>query len=885
VSAPRLAQWLLRRVLACDSRDALLGDLAEDHARRRRRDGPLRAYLWYWKQFFASIEPSRRLRAERAAVVPSRRSPSERNAVVDTFVQDLRQALRSLRAAPGFTFGAVATLVLGLGITAVMFTVVYGVLARPLPYADPDALVVVSRAAPDEPDYAGPSSYPAYEFWRDNARAFEELAAYNRYVSFTLRLGDDPESIRAARVSANYFSTLGVAPMMGRDFRPEEDAVDAEPVVILSHELWTSHFGADPDIVGRSIPVGSSSATVVGVMPRDFADISERPRMWITMARETRRGNTNSLYMIGRMRAGVSMSQALADLERVRVQLVQSEPDIHYDAVRASSLHQWIVGDAGRFLRIAGGAVVLVMLIVVANLSNLALVHTTGRASELAVRAAIGASRAQITRLLLIESLLLGLAGALPALVAAGWGVEAFLRMSATPVPRQADIAVDPAVIAFVVAAGVLAAVTAGMLASLVGHRGGLTERLRAGGSRGGVAATNGRTQRSLAVAQLALALALLLSVGLLLRSLVGLQAVDNGFIAGNALLVELSAPADLQPGAERRGFYEELVRRIEALPGVEAAGAVSFMPFSGWSSTGLRIEGMPVPEDPDELPSIEIDAASPGFFAAMGTRITAGRDFAPSDREGAPRVAIINRAMAERYWPDEDPLGHRLFDQDDEEGEVTLTIVGVAENVSARAVGEPIAPKVYTAYAQSDYWWPFGMNVVLRSATPPATLAQPVRDILRDMVTQPPLALFTTLDDWLAEQFADLRFQASLFGIFAVVATLLACVGLYGVIASGVARRTHEIGVRLALGADSRRMLRGVIGSGARLGLLGTLAGVPLALLMTRGMDSMFFGVSSLDPPTLVLTALLLNAVCVAACWLPARRASRVAPLEAMRR
>ncbi len=803
---------------------------------------------------------------------------------MDTLVHDLRQALRSLRGSPGFTFATIATLVLGLGITAVMFTVVYGVLARPLPYDDPDQLLVVLKGSADDPSYEGPSSYPAYEFWHDNARAFDDLAAYDRYISFTLWLGDDPERIPAARVSANYFSTLGVAPVRGRDFRPEEDEVDADAVMILSHELWTTRFGADPDVVGRKVRLSRSEATVIGVMPAEFTDIHDRPRLWTSMARESRRENTNSLYMVGRVRDGVSLVQANEDLERVRVELTSRATDMNYEAIRGRSLHDWRVGDLRAFLRIAGGAVALVMLIVVANLSNLALVHTTNRGAELAVRTAIGAGRLQIVRLLLIEALVLGLAGAALALFVASRATELFLRLSPTTIPRQAEITLDAPVLAFVILGSVLVSMTSSLLAIAVGQRRGLVGWLRPGGRHTGSGRSGHRAQGTLAVAQLSLALALLVAVGLLMRSLIGLQAVDTGFVAHDALVLELSAPADLAAGAERRGFYEELVGRIAALPGVGDVGAVSFMPFSGWSTTNVRMEGMPVPDDEDELPMVEVDTAGPGFFAAMGTRIVVGRDFRASDTLDSPRVAIINRALAERFWPDEDPLGRRIFDEDDELGEVVLTVVGVTENVRARGVDVPVGAKMYTAYAQSDYRWPYGMNVVLRSSTPPRTHAQPIRNILRDMAAQPPLVSFTTLEDWLAEEFADLRFQTYLFGIFALVATLLASVGLYGVIASGVARRTHEIGVRMALGADSARMLRQVIGSGARLAVLGTLIGAPLALLMARAMESMLFGVSTVDLPTLVGTVVALNAVCIVACWLPAQRASRVAPIEAMR-
>jgi len=803
---------------------------------------------------------------------------------MDTLVQDLRQALRSLRGSPGFAFATIATLVLGLGITAVMFTVVYGVLARPLPYENPDELIVVLKGSADDPSYEGPSSYPGYEYWRDNARAFDELAAYDRYMAITLWLGDDPERISAARVSANYFSTLGAAPVLGRDFRPEEDEVGADTVMILSHEVWTTRFAADPDVVGRKVRLSRSEGTIIGVMPADFTDIHDRPRLWLSMTGESRGANNNALYMVGRVHEGVSLVQTNEDLERVRVELTSGETDINYEAIRARSLHEWRVGDLRAFLRIAAGAVALVMLIVVANLSNLALVHTTNRGAELAVRAAIGAGRLQIVRLLLVEALVLGLAGAALALVVASQATAWFLRLSPATIPRHAEITFDAPVFAFVVLGSVLVSMTASLLAIGVGQRRGLVGWLRPGGRHTGSGSSGHRAQGTLAVAQLGLALALLVAVGLLMRSLISLQAVDTGFVAQDALVVELSAPADLEPGDERRGFYEELAQRIQSLPGVDHVGVVSMMPFTGWSTTGIRPEGTPVPEDEDDLPSVEVETASPGFFAAMGTQVLAGRDFRPSDTAESPRVAIVNRAMVERFWPDQDPLGRLIFDQDDEEGEITLTVVGVTENVRARGVDAPVGAKFYTVYAQSGYWWPYGMNLVLRSSTPPQLHSQPIRDILRDMVAQPPLADFTTLEDWLAAEFTDLRFQTSLFGIFAIVATLLAGVGLYGVIASGVARRTHEIGVRMALGADSARMLRQVIGSGARLAVAGTLVGAPLALLMARAMESMLFGISSVDLPTLVGTVVALNAVCIAACWLPARRASRVAPLEAMR-
>jgi len=803
---------------------------------------------------------------------------------VESLAQDLRHAVRSLRGSPGFTLATIGTLVLGLSITSVMFTVVYGVMARPLPYENPDDLIVVLRGSVDDPDYAGPSSYPGYEFWRDNNRAFSALAAYDRYMSITAWLGDDPESIPAARVSANYFSTLGVQPMMGRDFRSEDDDVDADSVIVLSHEVWSSRFDADPDIIGRSIRLAGGESSIIGVMPPDYADIHQRPRVWLSMTGESRSANNNALYMIGRLRPDISIEQAREDLERVRRELELSDSDINYSAIRASDLHRWIVGSTRSFMRIAAGAVLLVMLIVIANLSNLALTHTTNREQELAVRAAIGAGRFQIIRLLLVESVVLGLAGAIPALVASAWSVALFLRLSPTSIPRRTDIAIDMPIVAFVLIGGILASVVAGLLAVAVSQRRGIARRLRPGGRYSGAGRGGQRAQGTLAVAQLGLAMALLVAVGLLIRSLVGLQSVDTGFVAHDALVVELSAPAELVTGDERRGFYETLVQRIDELPGVDHVGVVSMMPFTGWSTTGIRPEGMPVPEDEDDLPSVEIDSLSPGFFGAMGTAIVSGRDFLASDTAAAPRVAIVNRAMAEQFWPDGDPIGRLLFDQDDEDGEITLTVVGVAENVRARGVDAPVGPKFYTAYAQSGYWWPYGMNVVLRSSTPPTSHVQPIREILRDIAVQAPLAHFTTLDDWLANEFADLRFQTSLFGVFAVVATLLASLGLYGVIASGVARRTHEIGVRMALGADSARMLQQVVGSGAKLALLGTLVGAPLALATTRAMESMLFGITGVDVPSMVVTVLALNTVCIVACWLPARRASRVAPIEAMR-
>lgn len=803
-------------------------------------------------------------------------------------MNDLKFALRQLRKSPGFTITAVLTLALGIGANTAIFSVVDTVLLRPLAFHEPSRLVAVwetNEQPGAQPNYRNEAAKGNFYDWRAQNQVFEQISALS-YANFNLSGTGEPERIQGANVSFNYFQTLGVQPVLGRTFDAEEEKPTTERVAIISHELWQRRFGADPSVAGRKVTFNGEPFTIVGIMPAGFEvqfPTSLQVEIWTPLRAGSSDGDrvAHYLYVIARLRAGVSLEQAQAGMNVIARQLQQQYPDTNQTSgINIISLHRQLVGDIQPYIYLLFAAVGFVLLIACANVANLLLARLASRRREIAVRLALGAGRGRIVRQFLTESMVLATLGALLGLLIAAYGIAALRSLAPPDLPRLSEIALNGPAFIWTAAILVLTSIAFGLAPALRASRAGVSASLHAG-SRATNGASQNRLGRFLVVAEIALALLLLVGAGLMIRSSIRLQQVDPGFEEKNLLTMNIALPRQkYKDRVQANAFFDRLLERIGNLPGVIAKGGVDPLPMSGSDgTTGVLIEGRPM-ESVANRPEVGERQVTPGYFQAMGIPLLEGRPFASEDRADTPLVIIVNEALARRFFPSEHALGKRLGLE--ENGKLNWAeIVGVVGNIKHRRLDAEIKPELYESYAQ------FGgnfMSVVVRTAVEPSSMIASIRSEVLALDKDQPVFEIKTMEARLAETLAQGRFVMSLLTVFAALALLLAVIGIYGVMACFVSERRKEIGIRLALGAQKSDVLKWVFAQGMGLAAIGVALGLAASFGMTRIIAALLFGVGPTDPATLCGVSVLLGGVAFLACSLPAHRASRVDPMVTLR-
>jgi putative ABC transport system permease protein len=809
---------------------------------------------------------------------------------MQTLWQDLRYGFRGLGRKPGFTAVAIIALALGIGANTAIFSVINSVLLRPLAYQDPEALVVINHDYPKINLKASVSAI-GYTHYRDNAKSFESVAAITG-GGFNLTGGGDPEQLNGSLVTHNFFSALGARPALGRLFLPEEDQPGRNKVVVFSHGFWQRRFGGDPGVVNKTITLNDESYTVVGVMPPSFQFGRELGRvvdLWTPIAFTPEQLSYNrltneNLFVFARLKSGVRIGQAQAELDTIAANLRQQYmpgADRSNWGLVTQPFNELVVGEIRLALLILMGIVGLVLLIACANVANLLLARAADRQKEMAIRTALGAGRWRVIRQLLTESALLAVIGGALGLSLAWLGINALVKVNQVQIPRANEIGLDWRVLAFTLGVSLATGVVFGLVPALQISKADLHETLKEGG-RTGASGARAWVRNTLVVLEMALALVVLISAGLLIRSFWRLQQVNPGFAPQNTLAMSLALPATkYREPAQRANFYKEALRRIRALPGVQSAGAISNLPMSGDNSSGsFRIEGREVPQG-QSPPHGDRWAATTDYFSTMKIPIVRGRFFDDRDTTESQPVAIIDEAMAAKYWPDEDPLGKRITFQNRDNKPVWREIVGIVGHVRHRGLEGESRVQYYIPHSQTQNAF---MSLVIRANVDPASLTGVVRGAISGLDKDLPVFRVKTMEQFVSDSMAQRRFAMTLIGIFAAVALALACVGLYGVLSYSITQRSHEIGIRMALGANAADVLRLVVGQGMLLALAGVALGSVAAFLLTRLMANLLFGVTAGDPLTFVTVAALLTLVALAACLAPALRATRVDPIEALR-
>ncbi len=803
-------------------------------------------------------------------------------------LKDLRQGLRSLLKRPGLTAVALVTLALGIGVNTAIFSAVDSVLLRPLSFADPDRLMAVWEHTPHLGIVANEFAPANYFDLRKQNTVFDGVGAFGQ-LSTNFTGEGEPEQLEGHLVTANVFSILGVAPALGRTFAADEDQQGRENVAVLSHSLWQRRFNRDPGIINRRITLNGESFTVVGVMPPNLFFPVRETELWVPWSMEEGQAEGRGDHyfrLVARLKPGVTREQANAEAEAIAARLAIAYPRTNEGlGFVVNSFHQDYVGDLRRPMLILFAAVGLVLLIACANVANLLLAQATTRRREIAIRMALGASRWAIARQLLTESLLLAAAGGLLGVLGAIWGVAALAQVLPESLAKLQAISVDSRVFLFTGGVTVLTAIAFGVVPALHATRANPGDAL-AKTSRDLAGGLSGRYfRRALVIAEVALAVVLLAGAGLLIRSFHRLNQVDLGFKPDNLLTMRMVLPLPKYRDPEaRRAFYDELFRRLNEIPGVEAAGINTRLPLS---TSGMKfsfsVEGRTMPSD-SNLPFALYRVVNPDYFNAMGIPLQRGRVFDTRDTAAATPVFVINRRLAEQYWPGEDPTGKRLKIGPVDGPNQWATVIGVVGDVrQAGLYGEQLA-ELYAPYAQERRSWMSPRDLVVRTNGHAAALAGAVREAVWQVDKDQPVSNIRTMDEVFAATVSRERFQTLLLGLFAALALALACVGLYGVISYAVAQRTHEIGIRMALGAQAGDVLKLVLRQGMTLTFVGLVFGIAGALAVTRVMTDLLFGVTATDSVTFISVAALLILVAFLACYVPARRATKVDPLIALR-
>ena len=811
-----------------------------------------------------------------------------------TLLGDLRYAFRGMLAKRAFTAVVLATLALGIGANVAIFSVVNGVLLRPLPYPDAERVVQINHREPSTLVSEG-----EFVDYRDGTKRFEKMAAFTPATA-TLNDDRDPERVMMARVSDGFFSILDVPAEVGRTFVPEEDRRHGAPrrAVVLSHGLWTRRFGGDRSIVGKEIRINDASFTVVGVMPQRFEFPSSETAMWVPLRLNydtlwTR--NNHYLQMIARLRPGVTAAAASTDLNTLARQFIRDYPEIYggrYPLVpMVTPLPDQLLGRTRPYLLALLGAVGFVLLIACVNVANLLLARGEARRKELAIRTALGASRSRLARQVFTESIVYAFVGGVLGIALAWWGQRLLRAAAPESIPRLEEVTIDAGVLAFAIVVTTLTGALFGLIPAVRGSRGDAIRSLRDGGktsSQYGI----GRARGVLVVSEVALAVVLLTGAGLMVRSLWKLQSIDLGIDPENVLTMTVSFPepraALNDPAGPQRiisQFYRDLTTRVQALPGVRSVGAVADLPIaddnSSWS---ILIDGSPQ-VDVGAAPAATPQQVTPGYFRTMGISIVRGREFTEQDNEDAPLVALVNETAAKKLWAGKSALGGTIKMLNPTSP--WATVVGIVKDVRSSGYLGDVPPTMYFPHAQSGksaYYTPAAMNLVIKTAGDPTVLAGPAREVIRQLSPITPVSRIQTMERLVVASVASRRFSTGLLAGFAALALVLAGIGIYGVIAYDVSQRTYEIGLRMALGARSGQVAGLMLGRGVRLVALGLVIGVAGSLAVTGLLQSLLVDVSRLDPITIGGVVVVLGAVAAAAAYLPARRAARVDPMVALR-
>ena len=901
---------LLLRLDPRDFRDRFGADMTDFFRDRRReaaRHGGALGAAGVWARGIADIVTGASLeRMESAA----RRLASFRDAQMDTtelsldvrnenmlatLMSDIRYALRGMATKPGFSAVVLATLTLGIGANVAIFSVVNAVLLRPLPYSDVDRII----HAQHQPPYSSVSEGEFVDY-RDGMKRVDRIAAFVS-VAATLTGEGEPERVSVSRVSDGFFRILDVPPALGRTFLPEEDRRHGPPrrAAVLSHGLWTRRFGADRSIIGKEIRINGTAVTVVGVMPQRFAMPSAETALWVPLRLNYDTlwsRNNHYLQMIARLAPGATLASAEAEMNTLAKRFTRDYPAI-YGATDplvplVTPLRDTVMGKTRPYLLALLGAVGFVLLIACVNVASLLLARGEARRKELAIRSALGASRGRLVRQSLTESIAYAVIGGVLGVGLGWWGERALRALAPASIPRLDEVTLDAWVLAFALLVTTLTGVLFGLLPAVRGARNDVANSLREGGktsSQTGV----GRARSALVVAEVALAVVLLAGAGLMIRSFWKLQAIDLGIRPENVLTMRVSFPEPrpaandpTSPGRAIVQFYRDLAARVQALPGVRSVGAVGDLPIGdGNSSWSIQIDGRPI-VPVSQAPSAMPQQVTPGYFRTLGIPIVRGREFTAEDREDAALVALVNETMAKQLWPGKDAIGGTIKMLN--ESAPWATVVGIVKDVRSAGYQNDVPPTMYFPHAQvgrSAYYTPAAMNLVVKTDGDPLMIAGPVREIVRGLSPATPVSQVRTMESVVAASVASRRFSTMLLAGFAALALVLAGIGIYGVIAYDVSQRTYEIGLRMALGARRGQVAGMMVGRGIRMVTLGLAVGVAGSVAVTGLLRSLLVDVSRVDPVTFAGVVVLLGVVAIAAAWLPARRASAVDPMVALRR
>jgi putative ABC transport system permease protein len=806
----------------------------------------------------------------------------------ENLVKDIRYGFRMLRKSPGFTFFAVIVLALGIAANSAIFSIADNVLVRPLPYRDASRIVMVWE---DSSAYGFPKDTPApgnFSDWKSRNRVFEDMAALPYGGYFNLTGNGTPEQLAGKKVTANLFSLLGVSPAFGRDFRPEDDVPGASPVAILSYGLWLRRFGADAQIVGREISLNYQKCSVIGVMKQGLQFPDRETEIWIP-ARLTKEllANHGSHYLnvFARLKSGVSLKTANANLATIASELEKEHPDSNAKVgAFAVPLREEIAGDVRPAILMLVGAVCFVLLIACANVANLLLSRAAGRRRELAMRLALGATRGRVIQQMLTEAILLALFAGAVGLLLAVWGTKFLAALVPVGIAPTTSTGVDGRVLLFTLFVSLSTGILFGIIPASRVSQFQLTYSLKQGGGQSGVGAGGHQLRDALVISEVALAIVLLTGAALLIRSLRNLYHLDPGFRADHVLVMRTPLPRPKYEAVERRrAFFDQVLAQVESLPGVVGAGYTTWVPLTNdGGATGITIEGKPEPAPGNVLiPNTRI--VSLDYMKTLQMKLIEGRAIETGDSTGKRPVALINQTMAKNYWPGENPVGKEFKVGGYSEKSPWITVIGIVGDVHQAGLDVPARAEMYLPYQQQDFGYE-PEYLAVRTSGNPMALAEIVRQQIWSVDKEQPVAGVMPLEDLVDENLASRRMQASLLGGFAGLALLLVTLGIYAVLSFAVTQRTQEIGVRVALGAQPRDILRMIFSQGFKLFLIGAAIGLAAAFALSRALVHLLFGVSAYDPASFAVVTILLAAVALLACYVPARRATRVDPLIALR-
>ena len=805
---------------------------------------------------------------------------------------DLRYSIRTLLKSPGFTLVAVITLALGIGANTAMFSVINAVLLRTLPYKDPHRLAILWKTVPKKNIQEDWTSYPTFKDWKDHNSVFEDMALVFRpeAAQVVLTGNDRPERIQGAKVSANFFSVMGVSPILGRPFSPDEGE-RGDQVVVLSYGLWQRQFGSLPDALGNTLEIDGKSTRIIGVMPASFQFPSKESQLWLLNSADPRWPTFSWIRLadafcgVGRLKANVSPAQAQAEMSTIARGLEKQYPDTDDGlGIKVVPLSVHYAGNSVRLaLWVLFGAVVFVLLIACTNVASLSLARGAVRQREFAIRTALGAGRAQLIRHLLTESAVLSLASGCLGLCLALIGIRILVVIGPRDIPGLVETGIDLRVLAFTLLISMLTGLLFGLAPAWKISRSDPNDFLKEGGRSATSGQGSGRSGQLLVVLEFALAVVLLTGAGLFVRSFLRIQEVDLGFKPERVLMMQMTLPDSwIQDNARTTAFFERAIQNVEALPGVEAAAIGGGFGDEHIPNVTITVEGRPPVPSGERHEEITDDVISDGYFRVMGVPLLSGRFFSDQDGLHTAPVAIISQKMAGQFWPGENPIGRRFHYGVPGESSDWHTVVGVVGDMLRNGLDRRGLSQFYLSHRQKT--WALSFYFAVRTASDPLQLAAAVRSEIQSLDKTVWLDHVTTVELWLRELGSQRRFQTSLLSLFAVVALLLAAIGIYGLMHHSVTQRTHEIGIRVALGAQPRDVLGLIVGRGMVLAVIGLGIGLAGALALTRLLSSLLFGVSATDPITFLSVSLLLAAVALLACYLPARRATKVDPMVALR-